>query len=179
MHAEVRVADLEQHVNYYAKHFGMTLLERSGGNSATLGYGPGKFAVRVVQHDPQEGALDLGSGFGHFGIVLPVGGWVMAWACFASCMTACVPVCRRQVTCWCMASWAVPLHASCCRWMRWRLSALLRPTFLRAVSQWMPWGKTSYMRQCNHASMRKTFGAGTLSACWATCLRVPTAGMGH
>ena len=75
MHAEVRVADIQQHVDYYTKHFGMTLLERSSGDSATLGYGPGKFAIRVVQHDPQqEGPLDLGSGFGHFGIVLPVGG---------------------------------------------------------------------------------------------------------
>lgn len=50
---------------------GMQLMKMGPGRSAFLGYGPlaTNFAVHVVE-DGQD--LDLGSGFGHFGIVLPV-----------------------------------------------------------------------------------------------------------
>ena len=59
-------------MDYYRKHFGMQLLEgQEAGNSALLGYGHGKFAVQVQQAASGTN-LDLGSGFGHFGIVLPV-----------------------------------------------------------------------------------------------------------
>ncbi len=69
-HASIQVADLEQQIDYYTKHFGMTLLSKNSKHeSAMLGFGPSSFAVECVQ---SKGPMDLGTGFGHFGLVLPV-----------------------------------------------------------------------------------------------------------
>lgn len=57
---------------------GMNLMKMGPGKSAFLGYGPlaTNFAVHVVE-DGQD--LDMGSGFGHFGIVLPVRCAALLW----------------------------------------------------------------------------------------------------
>lgn len=73
LHASIRVKDLQQQIAYYITHFGMQVLKQDQGGStknAFLGYGPltTNFAVRLLEDGE---ALDLGTGFGHFGIVLP------------------------------------------------------------------------------------------------------------
>ena len=81
--ATINVNSVDDHVEYYTKHFGMKLLERD--SAALLGYGQGKFAVRV-QEGPKDSTLDLGTGFGHFGIVLPVCVRLSGWQ--GACMIA-------------------------------------------------------------------------------------------
>ena len=71
LYASIFVSSVQAHVDYYTKHFGMQLLGSQEAGNALLGYGHGKFAVQV-QQAPSGTNLDLGSGFGHFGIVLPV-----------------------------------------------------------------------------------------------------------
>lgn len=61
-------------MDYYSTHFGMRVLRGDAASgAAVMGFGSGSFAVELLQHADapgggRGGALDLGSGFGHFGL---------------------------------------------------------------------------------------------------------------
>lgn len=65
LHAEKGVLDIDANTNYYIRHFGMQLLHEDQGGKF-LGYSPSSFAVKLKQVQ----SLDIGTGFGHFGIVM-------------------------------------------------------------------------------------------------------------
>ena len=76
-HAVIRVRSVSEQVNYYQKHFGMSVQKSDPGGSTTVGFGNKKFAVKLIE-DPSLKEEDLGKGFGHFGLVLQVGHAIMA-----------------------------------------------------------------------------------------------------
>ena len=69
-HAVIGVLDVQKHVDYYKKHFGMQLLNDSdGGKSRLMGYSASSFALKITQVSDAT-SFDIGTGFGHFGIVM-------------------------------------------------------------------------------------------------------------
>ena len=67
LHAEIGVLDVEKNASYYVQHFGMQVLHEDQGTK-TLGYSSSSFAVKLKPVSPET--FDIGSGFGHFGIVM-------------------------------------------------------------------------------------------------------------
>jgi len=84
-HAVIRVRSIVEQVDYYQKHFGMSVLKsdcHGGYQGTTVGFGKGRFAVKLIE-DSGLKEEDLGKGFGHFGLVLPVGlGFGKSWRCY-------------------------------------------------------------------------------------------------
>lgn len=77
LHVVYRVGDLQAHIDYYEKHFGMKLLRtrdipEEKYTNAFLGFGPEdtNFAVELTYNYGVD-SYDLGEGFGHFGVVVP------------------------------------------------------------------------------------------------------------
>lgn len=75
-HAVIRVRSISEQVNYYQKHFGMSVQKSDRGGGTTIGFGNEKFAVKLIE-DQGLKEEDLGKGFGHFGLVLQVDHGIM------------------------------------------------------------------------------------------------------
>lgn len=77
LHVVYRVGDLQAHIDWYTKNFGMKLLRHRDVpdekySNAFLGFGPEttNFALELTYNYGVD-SYDLGTGFGHFAVALP------------------------------------------------------------------------------------------------------------